>query len=154
MTSVRAHLGGVAGADLESALRVAGWEPGAPSDGLILAAHRPPSGGWDAAVAFLREAFLLVRETMAAGAPIVTVLATEDLLGRQGVDGAVVACGLLSGTRTAAIEVRGVPVNTLATAADVPLEQTARWILRLLAGDGVSGELVRLGGGHLGDVQP
>lgn len=154
MSGIRAHLGGVADAEVEAALHDAGWLPGSLAEGLILAAHDVPGEGWAAAAAFLREAFLLVREAVASGAPVVVLVALDDLYGRRGVTEAVVACGLLSGARTAAIEARGAPVNVVAAAGGEDPSRVARWTLRLLDGDGLSGELVRVGAGHLGDVQP
>jgi len=87
---------------------------------------------------------------------VVYVVAGDDLLGRRGPGRAMVACGLLSAARTAAVEGAraGVPVNTLAVEADTPPATVAAWVARLLEPGGPTGELVRLGTAHLGKALP
>ncbi len=154
MGGIRARLGGVTDAVLEAALAAAGWTPGSPADGVVFDARRPPGPGWKETAPFLREAFLLTRDALRGAAPVVYVVALDDCYGRGSRSGAVIACGLLSAARTAALEARDVPVNVLAVGAAEDTARIARWVVRLLEGDGLHGELVRLGGGHLGDVQP
>ena len=72
--------------------------------------------------------------------------------GGEGPPRAMVACGLLSGARTAAIEglKPGIPVNVLAVEDDTTPETVAMWVARLAEPGGPSGELVHLGSAHLG----
>jgi NAD(P)-dependent dehydrogenase (short-subunit alcohol dehydrogenase family) len=68
----------------------------------------------------------------------------------------MVATGLLSAARTAALEgaKAGIAVNVLAIGDDADDEAVGRWVSRMADGDGVSGELVQLGPGHLGKALP
>ena len=104
----------------------------------------------------LTAAFEVTRAAMQEERPLVFVVAHDDLLGRRGSGRAMVAAGLLSAARTAAVEARrsGVPVNTLAVEAEWDPETVARWVLRLMERGGPTGELVRLGGDHLGKALP
>ncbi|MGH8875548.1 MAG: hypothetical protein ACRDVM_09920, partial [Acidimicrobiia bacterium] len=83
---------------------------------------------------------------------VVYLVDGPDLLGQRGAGRAMVACGLLSGARTAAIE--GVAVNVVAVEEGTPPAVIAVWAGRLLERDGPTGELVRLGGSHLGKALP
>lgn len=121
-----------------------------PSSVVIVA---PPSvDGWDGVRTALIEAFVATRDAAAAGRPVVVIVHGDDLLGRRGAPRAMVACGLLSGARTAAIEGRrpGIPVNVLAVEDDTTPETVAMWVARLAEPGGPSGELVHLGSAHLG----
>lgn len=104
----------------------------------------------------LLEAFRLTQEAFTSGTPICYVVLHDDLLGRRGPGPAMVATGLLSAARTAAIEGRkpGVAVNVLAVNADTEPETLGRWVARLLEDDGLTGELIRLGSSHLGKALP
>ncbi len=79
------------------------------------------------------EAFVATKEAVVAGLPVVVIVHGDDLLGRRGAPAAMVACGLLSGARTAAIEGRksGIPVNVLAVEDDTAPEIVASWVARL-----------------------
>ena len=68
----------------------------------------------------------------------------------------MVATGLLSAARTAAIEGsrKGWSVNVLAVDDNTGDDQIETWVERLLDPDGVSGELVRIGHSHLGKALP
>jgi hypothetical protein len=134
----------------------------APSPELLAAAGIDPASvvvvsprsvdGWEAARAALIEAFASTRDAAIAGLPVVVIVHGDDLLGRRGAPRAMVACGLLSGTRTAAIEGRkpGIPVNLIAVEDDTPPETVAAWVARLAEPGGPSGEVVHLGTTHLG----
>ena len=115
-----------------------------------------PAADWPEARRTLLTAFTLSQQAARAPAPIVYVVHGDDLLGRRGVPAAMVATGLLSAARTAALElVRArVPVNVVAVADDSPPAVVARWIIHLTNGDGPTGEVVRLGPGHLGKALP
>lgn len=111
---------------------------------------------WMAVSDELTEAFRLTKQAMIDGQPVVYVVRHPDLLGRGGAGAAMVAAGLLSGARTAAFEGRkvGIPINVLAVEDDSPPEAVARWVRLLLESGGPTGELVRLGGEHLGRALP
>lgn len=111
---------------------------------------------WAAVIAELTLAFETAREAALAGDPLVFVVHNDDLLGRRGAGNAMVATGLLSAARTAALEgaKSGWRVNVLAIDHGADPEVVQQWEQRLLDGDGVSGELIRVGTGHLGKALP
>jgi hypothetical protein len=129
-----------------------------PAGALVFVADPAVEEDWEAALAEFEEAFALTREALAAGAPVVYVVDQRDLLGQRGVGAAMVATGLLSGARSAAFEMRraGVPVNVLATEEATPAAAVAEWAARLVEAipGGPTGELLRLGGDHLGKALP
>ncbi len=129
-----------------------------PDEALVFVADPPVAEDWPAILAQFREAFDLTRTALAAGAPVVYVVDERDLLGQRGPAAAVAATGLLSGARAAAFEMRkaGVPVNVVATEEATTPAAVAAWVERLLAPEpgGPTGELVRLGGEHLGKALP
>jgi hypothetical protein len=129
-----------------------------PDDALVFAADPAVGDDWERVLAQFREAFECTRRALAAGAPVVYVVDGRDLLGQRGAGPAMAANGLLSGARAAAFEMRkaGVPVNVVAVEEGTPPEALARWVTRLLdaATGGPTGELVRLGGEHLGKALP
>lgn len=100
----------------------------------------------------LRAAFELTRSAAQRGGAITYVVHNDDLLGRRGPGRAMVATGLLSAARTAAVELAktGVPVNVLAVEDDTPSEAIARWARLLSEPGGPTGELIHLGPGHIG----
>lgn len=111
---------------------------------------------WDAAKAELRRAFETSRAAAIAEASFVYVLRTDDLLGRDGPGGAMVAAGLVSAARTAAIEGsrKGWTVNVIAYDGDVPREAVERWANYVVGDEGVTGEVIHVGPGHLGKALP
>jgi hypothetical protein len=129
-----------------------------PDGALVFAADPAVGDEWEEVAAQFREAFEATRRALAAGAPVVYVVDQRDLLGQRGPGAAMAATGLLSGARAAAFEMRkaGIPVNVVATEEATPPEALARWVDRLLAAGpgGPTGELVRLGGEHLGKALP
>lgn len=111
---------------------------------------------WEQARALLLSAFASSQEAARAEAPIVYVVHGADLLGQRGAPSAMLATGLLSAARTAAIELsrKGAPVNVVAVGDDTDPVVTARWVARLAESDGPTGEIVRLDAGHLGKALP
>lgn len=111
---------------------------------------------WEQARALLLSAFSSSQEAARAEAPIVYVVHGADLLGRRGAPSAMLATGLLSAARTAAIELsrQGAAVNVVAVGDDTDPAVTARWVARLAEPEGPTGELVRLDAGHLGKALP
>lgn len=68
----------------------------------------------------------------------------------------MVATGLLSAARTAAIEGsrKGWTVNVIAHDDEVASEDVEQWATWMLDSHGVTGELIRLGPSHLGKALP
>lgn len=128
-----------------------------PGDATVFVAAGPELGDdWEAVAHELGEAFEASRTAMRDGRAIVYVVAGEDLLGQRGPAAAMIACGLLSAARTAALEgaKAGIPVNVVAAFADASPSDVAAWVERLAADTGTTGELVRVGTGHLGKALP
>lgn len=111
---------------------------------------------WDGAKQVLMEAFALSQAAARDEQPVVYVVHGDDLLGRRGAPSAMVATGLLSAARTAAIELsrQGTPVNVVAVGDATDRETLQRWISHLSEPGGPTGEVVRLDQGHLGKALP
>ena len=120
-------------------------------DALVFAPDHP-TDDWDGVKSTLTLAFELSRAAAASRIPIVYVVDNDDLLGRRGAPAAMVATGLLSGARTAALETAkdGVPVNVLAVEQGSDPATICRWVRLLCEPGGPTGELVHLGSGHIG----
>lgn len=118
---------------------------------------RPVGDDWEEVRAELSRAFELARNAARAGESFVFVVHHDDLLGRRGSGNAMVATGLLSAARTAAIEGsrKGWTANVVAYDDETETDLVTEWAERL-AGDasGVTGELIRVGSSHLGKALP
>lgn len=112
---------------------------------------------WDEIRAELERAFQMSRTAAQAEESFVYVVHHDDLLGRRGAGNAMVATGLLSAARTAAIEGsrKGWTANVVAY-DDETDEKTVRAWAEKLATDssGVTGELIRVGSSHIGKALP
>lgn len=112
---------------------------------------------WEEVRAELGRAFQMSRAAAQAEESFVFVVHHDDLLGRRGPGNAMVATGLLSAARTAAIEGsrKGWAANVVAFDDDADPSLVRDWAERL-AGDpvGVTGELIRVGSSHLGKALP
>lgn len=112
---------------------------------------------WSEVRAELDRAFQMSRTAAQAEESFVYVVHHDDLLGRRGPGNAMVATGLLSAARTAAIEGsrKGWTANVIAYEDETDRDLVRGWAEHM-AGDshGVSGELIRLGVGHLGKTLP
>ena len=110
------------------------------------------SDDWSAVLDELTRAFKAARSVAQGEESIVYVVRQDDLLGRRGTGNAMVACGLLSAARTAALEGarKGWTVNVVAFDEGADRSVVDQWALRLLDDGAVNGELVRLGSGHIG----
>lgn len=118
---------------------------------------RPVGDDWSEIRAELERAFQMSRAAAQSEESFVYVVHHDDLLGRRGPGNAMVATGLLSAARTAAIEGsrKGWTVNVVAYDDDCDPEAVERWARRLASDpDGLSGELVRIGSSHLGKALP
>lgn len=123
-----------------------------PDEGLVFVTDGKTGDEWPQVLAELTEAFDLAREAVRAGQPMVFVVDNDDLLGRNGPGRAMVATGLLSAARTAALEQikSGVACNVIAVDDSVDLAVLADWCLRVTEPGGPTGQLVHLGNAHLG----
>lgn len=111
---------------------------------------------WEEVLGELTRAFEIAREAARNQESIVFVVAQDDLLGRRGSGKAMVAAALLSAARTAALEGagKGWTANVVAHDQDADRAEVESWAIRLLASDGVTGELLRIGPGHIGKALP
>ncbi len=98
----------------------------------------------------LLDAFRRSRQAARDGEAIVFVLASEDLLGRNGAPGAMLANALLSGMRTLAAE--GHDANAVAAGPDADAEDLRHWIGQLQQGRGLQGELIHVHAKHVGKI--
>ncbi|MDX1467721.1 MAG: hypothetical protein R3258_00100 [Acidimicrobiia bacterium] len=115
------------------------------------------SDQWEDVRSELARAFETSRSAARNEESFVYVVHHDDLLGRRGYGNAMVATGLLSAARTAAIEGarKGWTANVIAFDDGADREQVQAWAERV-AGDslGVTGELIRVGSTHLGKALP
>jgi hypothetical protein len=115
------------------------------------------SDDWSEVVAELDRAFQMARAAAQAEENFVFVVHHDDLLGRRGAGRAMVAAGLLSAARTAAIEGarKGWTANVVAYDDEADPDFVTGWAERLAEDSfGVTGELIRLGSSHLGKALP
>lgn len=108
--------------------------------------------GWQGVRKVLRDAFQYTQRATQEQQPTVYILALQDLMGRQGPLSAMISAGLLSGARTAALELDRVrvPVNVLVYCADATWDDLAIWVLRLMEPMGPTGAIVHMGSDHIG----
>jgi len=111
----------------------------------------PPVQDFAAVETALTAAFQRSQEAARNQEPIVFVISQADLLGQDGVPGAILANALLSAMRTLATE--GHKANAVAVGADAGPEDLQHWIAQLESGRGVAGELVRVHAAHVGKIQ-
>lgn len=118
---------------------------------------QPVGDDWGEIRAELDRAFRMSRQAARNEESFVYVVHHDDLLGRRGPGNAMVATGLLSAARTAAIEGsrKGWTANVIAYDDGADPALVTEWAERL-AGDasGVQGELIRIGSSHLGKALP
>lgn len=116
---------------------------------------QPVGDDWDQVLAELTRAFHATRSAAQEGSPVVYLVGTRHLLGRDGAGNAMVATGLISAARTAALEGArtGWTVNVVAYDED-RRQEAATWAERLLDSQGVTGEVLRVGTEHLGKALP
>lgn len=118
---------------------------------------QPVGDDWVEVRAELNRAFQMSRTAAQRQENLVYVVHHDDLLGRRGPGNAMVATGLLSAARTAAIEGsrKGWTANVLAYDDQSTPELIDGWAERLAENSfGVTGELIRLGSSHLGKALP
>lgn len=112
---------------------------------------------WDEIRAELERAFQMSRTAAQAEESFVYVVHHDDLLGRRGAGNAMVATGLLSAARTAAIEGsrKGWTANVVAYDDETDEETVRVWAEKLATdSEGVTGELIRVGSSHIGKALP
>jgi len=128
------------------------WESSFEDSDTLVFVAAEVTDRWETVEAELRHAFDLTQDAARSGYPIVYVVHNDDLLGRRGAGKAMVATGLLSAARTAALELAkaGVPVNVLAIDDTTDPGAVARWVVTLSEHSTPTGELIHLGSGHIG----
>ena len=111
---------------------------------------------WSEVRAELERAFQMSRAAALSEESFVYVVRQDDLLGRRGAGNAMVAAGLLSAARTAALEGsrKGWTANVIAHDEDADPEVVEEWAGQMLDSRGVTGELIRIGSAHIGKVLP
>lgn len=112
---------------------------------------------WGEIRAELERAFEMSRTAAQAEESFVFVVHHDDLLGRRGAGNAMVATGLLSAARTAAIEGsrKGWTANVVAYDDETDEETVQAWAEKLATdSEGVTGELIRVGSSHIGKALP
>ena len=111
---------------------------------------------WAEVLAELTRAFESSRTAAQAGESFVYVVHQDDLLGRRGAGNAMVAAGLLSAARTAGLEGarKGWTANVVAHDQGADRSSVEAWARRLLDAGDVTGELIRVGSGHIGKALP
>ena len=104
----------------------------------------------------LDRAFQMSRTAAQAEESFVYVVHHDDLLGRRGAGNAMVATGLLSAARTAAIEGsrKGWTANVIAYDDGAEPLHVQTWANWMLDSNGATGELIRIGNSHLGKALP
>jgi hypothetical protein len=107
---------------------------------------------WEEAKAELSLAFDGSRDSAQREESFVYIVANDALLGRTGGPSAMVAAGLLSAARTAAVEgwKKGWTANVVAYDADQVPTNVLERAVQLIEDGMISGELVHLGPGHIG----
>ena len=118
---------------------------------------KPVSDNWVEVREELERAFELSRRAAQEEQSFVYVVHHDDLLGRRGPGQAMVAAGLLSAARTAAIEGsrKGWTANVIAYDDEADRAVVEGWASRLAENSqGVTGELIRIGSSHLGKALP
>jgi hypothetical protein len=120
--------------------------------------HQPGEVGddWQEIMDELIRAFQVARAAASADNSFVFVVRQDDLLGRRGAGNAIIATGLLSAARTAALEGarKGWTANVVAIEEEADQETVEVWARRLLEDGAVTGELIRIGPGHIGKALP
>lgn len=111
---------------------------------------------WDQVKGELTRAFQVSRAAAQSDESFVYVVRQADLLGRRGAGNAMVATGLLSAARTAALEGsrKGCTANVVAYDEGTDPETVRAWAQKLLDAGDVTGELLRVGAGHIGKTLP
>ncbi len=111
---------------------------------------------WGEIRAELDRAFQMSRAAARDEESFVYVVHHDDLLGRRGAGDAMVASGLLSAARTAALEGvrKGWTANVIARDENADPKEVKLWAERMLESHGVTGELIRIGSTHIGKALP
>jgi len=107
---------------------------------------------WEDVSAELDRAFQMSRAAALAGESFVYVVHSDDLFGRRGPGGAMIAAGLVSAARTAASEGSrlGWTANVIAYDEGTDEAEIDRWTKLMRDSHGVTGQLIQIGPGHVG----
>ncbi|MEX1038100.1 MAG: hypothetical protein WDZ96_04490 [Acidimicrobiia bacterium] len=126
-------------------------DPPPLQQGLIFWA-KPQIDTWEDARAELTAAFEKSRAAAHSEESFVYIVSNDALLGRTGPTDAMVAAGLLSAARTAALEgwKKGWTANVVAYDKDHSPEEVLERALILVEDGMITGELLHIGQGHIG----
>lgn len=111
---------------------------------------------WAGILAELTRGFEAARTAAQSEESFVFVVRQDDLLGRRGAGNSMVATGLLSAARTAAVEGarKGWTANAVAYDDAVDRSSVEEIARGLIERGIVTGELIRIGSGHIGKALP
>lgn len=111
---------------------------------------------WEAIRTELDRAFQMSRSASQAEQSFVYVVQNDDLLGRGTTGGAIVAAGLLSAARTAAIEGsrKGWTANVIAAESDSDREAVESLADYVMGSGVITGDLIHMGSDHVGKALP
>lgn len=112
---------------------------------------------WEAVAAEMERAFQFARQAAIDETSAVFVVGSDDLLGRRGPGNAMLASGILSAVRTMALEGwrKGWTANVVAWDGETGDRDGVQSIAGAIADAGtVTGEVIRVGPGHIGKALP
>lgn len=127
-----------------------------PGGVVIDATNSAALNTWHDVETALAQSFAALREAKKRDVNLVAIVRTDDEYGRQGALPAMFACALTSAVRTLALEARDLTMMANVVAADDDGNRDAllRTVCDLLESDSVTGQVIVVGRGHLGKVQP
>lgn len=112
---------------------------------------------WETVAQEMARAFRFAKEAATEERSFVFVVHADDLLGRRGPGRAMLATGLLSAARTAALEgwTKGWTANVVAWDGETGSREDVDELATSLIERGtVTGEVIRFGAGHIGKALP
>lgn len=112
---------------------------------------------WETVAQEMAGAFRFAKEAATEERSFVFVVHADDLLGRRGPGRAMLATGLLSAARTAALEgwTKGWTANVVAWDGETGSREDVHGLAASLIERGtVTGEVIRFGAGHIGKALP
>ena len=115
------------------------------------------SDDWETVAEEMDRAFRFARDAATNEESVVFVIHADDLLGRRGAGQSMLATGLLSAARTMALEGwrKGWTANVIAWDGETGSQEDVETLAMDLAARGtVTGEVLRIGPGHIGKALP
>lgn len=112
---------------------------------------------WESVATEMERAFGFARQAAVDETSVVFVVNADDLLGRRGAGNAMLATGILSAARTMALEGwrKGWTANVVAWDGETGDRTDVEALAASISETGaVTGEIVRIGPGHIGKALP